>query len=261
MRAYRWSIVFCLLLSASCIQGKNADVALYSDRGAAATCVTATRNMFEWMGFRVEVIDAQYINDHSLEGFCIICFPGGDMYQYARDITGPGKAKIRRFISDGGGYIGICGGAYFTGERVFWQGTQLSMQPLAIFPGTTQGPIDAIAPYPECMMCRINITDDVHPITQLETNNPWIMYCYGPKLLPNENADVDVLGVYDIGGQPAMIAFQYDMGCVFIIGTHPEIEEDGDRDGVSFGDDFDDQGSDWGLMRRAANWCLGVALE
>jgi glutamine amidotransferase-like uncharacterized protein len=217
--------------------------------------------MFEWMGLEVEVIDAQYINGHSLEGFRIICFPGGDMYQYAQDITWSGKEKIRKFISNGGGYIGICGGAYFTGERVFWQGAQLSMEPLAIFSGTTQGPIDAIAPYPECIMCRIDITDADHPITQRESDDPWIMYCYGPQLLPNENADVDVLGVYDIGGQPAMIAFQYDMGCVFIIGTHPEIEEDGDRDGVSFGDDFDDQGSDWGLMRRAANWCLGVALE
>ena len=261
MKVYRWSIAFCVLLSVSCTQGKEADVALYSDRGASTTCVTATRNMFEWMGFEVEVIDAQYINDHSLGGFRIICFPGGDMYQYAQDITAAGKGKVRNFISDGGGYVGICGGAYFTGERVIWQGVQLPMSPLAIFPGTTQGPIDAIAPYPDCIMCRINITDDDHPITQPDSANPWIMYCYGPKLLPNANADVDVLGVYDIGGQPAMIAFQYGSGRVFIIGTHPEIEEDSDRDGVSFGDEFDDHSSDWELMRRAAHWCLGVTLE
>ena len=183
------------------------------------------------------------------------------MYQYAQDISSSGKDKIREFIGDGGGYVGICGGAYFTGERVFWQGTQLPMSPLAIFPGATQGPIDAIAPYPDCVMCRINIADGDHPITHLETESAWIMYCYGPKLLPDDTADVDVLGTYDIGGQPAMIAFEYGSGRVFIIGTHPEIEEDSERDGITFGDNFDDQGSDWALMRKAAYWCLGESLE
>jgi hypothetical protein len=87
------------------------------------------------------------------------------------------------------------------------------------------------------------------------------MYCYGPKLIPDDTTDVEVLGVYDIGGEPAMIAFPYGSGRVFIIGAHPEIEEDSDRDGISFGDDFDDRGSDWELMRKATHWCLGESLE
>lgn len=261
MKVLYWIVALCLVPSILYQQGSAADIALYSDRGASETCVTATKKMFEWMGFRVEVVDAQYINGSSLAGFRIICFPGGDMYQYAQDITVSGKEKIREFISDGGGYIGICGGAYFTGERVFWQGAQLPMSPLAIFPGATHGPVDAIAPYPDCVMCRINITDADHPVTRLEPESAWILYCYGPELLPDDTADVDVLGVYDIGGQPAMIAFQYGSGHVFIVGTHPEIEEDSDRDGITFGDGFDDQGSDWELMRKAAHWCLGDSLD
>jgi hypothetical protein len=51
-------------------------------------------------------------------------------------------------------------------------------------------------------------------------------------------------------------SFEYGLGRVFLISLHPEIEEDSDRDSVSFGDSFDDQGSDWELMRGAVLWCL-----
>ncbi|UCG92021.1 MAG: hypothetical protein JSV97_13355, partial [candidate division WOR-3 bacterium] len=248
----RLLICFALILITHCRDIQPADIAIYTDHGADDDCIQATTNMFEWMGYTVTAIDADYINNDDLNKFKIICFPGGDMYQYSMDISSAGKQKIREFISDGAAYIGICGGAYFTGERVFWQGQELPMTPLAIFPGITQGPIDTIAPYPHCTMCKITITDHTHPITASEPDSAWIMYCYGPMLLANAGADVDVLGEYDLVQVPAMIAFEYGDGRVFIIGTHPEFEEDSNRDGVEFGDSFDDRGSDWDLMRNAA---------
>ena len=45
-------------------------------------------------------------------------------------------------------------------------------------------------------------------------------------------------------------------GRVFLIGTHPEIEEDSDRDGVSTADELDERGSDWDLMKNATLWYL-----
>jgi hypothetical protein len=45
-------------------------------------------------------------------------------------------------------------------------------------------------------------------------------------------------------------------GRAFLIGTHPEIEEDSDRDGVAECDELDDHGSGWDLMRAATRWCL-----
>ena len=74
--------------------------------------------------------------------------------------------------------------------------------------------------------------------------------------LPNEEAEIEILGVYDINNQPCIAAFEYGMGKVFIIGTHPEFEEDSERDGLPPSDNFDDQGSDWYLMKKAAQWCL-----
>lgn len=245
----------------------SADIALYSDKGAWDQSVTALENMFEWMGMSIALIDADYINNNSLDDFKVICFPGGDMYQYSQDIPETGKEKIRSFVRNGGGYIGICGGAYFASETVIWQGNQLTMTPLGLFRGSAEGTIDAIVPYPQRGMCQVNIVDTVHTITHNLSNPQWILYYWGPVLKPN-TSEVTVLGNYNAVDQPAIIAFEYDKGRVFITGTHPEIEEDSDRDGVVFADTvingtiypgedkLDDKGSDWDLMQNAVIWCL-----
>ena len=250
------SILFGLLLIANCQKTEFNDIALYTDRGADEGCIQATKKMFKWMGYTVQLVNSNYINKESLDNFSIICIPGGNMYQYAEDISSSGKEKIRNFIRNGGSYIGICGGAYFTGEKVIWQGIQLPIEPLAIFPGTTQGPTDEIAPYPDCVMCEVNIVDHSHPITQSEQDSLWIAYCYGPVFLPNQGTNVDILGKYEIGDKPVIIAFEYGLGNVFIIGTHPEFEENSDRDGFAPLDEMDDRGSDWDLMKKATGWCL-----
>jgi len=235
---------------------KSADIALYTDQGTGDNCVQATENMFRWMGYTVDSVSASGIRNGCLSQYRLLCMPGGDMYQYSQDLSSSGLANIRAFIQGGGAYIGICGGAYFTGSRVVWQGNVLPMTPLGLFQGTTQGPVNEISPYPYCCMCRMNMVNPFHTITRTGPESAWILYCYGPMFLPEQGANFTVLGVYEAVNQPAMAAFHYGQGRVFIIGTHPEIEEDSDRDGVTFGDSFDDRGSDWDLMARAAFWCL-----
>ncbi len=254
----RMLLISVFIFAVCFLQAQNSviNIALYSDNGADDGCVLATTRMFEWMNYNVTLIKADSINNNNLNRFNIICFPGGDMYQYAQDISSEGLDKIRDFISDGGGYIGICGGAYFTGEKVFWQGNQLPMNSLKIFPGTTQGPIDEIAPFPRCTMCKTNIVNTSHPITQTEPDTTWICYCYGPMFLVNEDAEIDILGVYEINKQPSIAAFEYGKGRVFIIGTHPEFEEDSERDGLPAVEEINDYGSDWDLMKKAVKWCM-----
>lgn len=252
--------LFISLLTSGCqshqVENNTPQIALYSESGADERCILATTRMFEWMDYDVTLLNADSINIISLNRFNLICFPGGDMYQYSQNISADGFEKIRKFIRTGGGYIGICGGAYFTGEKVFWQGNQLPMNSLAIFPGITQGPIDEIAPFPHCKMCKTKIVNTSHPITQTEPDTTWICYCYGPIFLPNEEAEIEILGRYDIGDQPSMVAFEYGMGRVFIIGTHPEFEEDSERDGLPIVEEINDYGSDWDLMKKASQWCL-----
>jgi len=231
-------------------------IALYSDRGCWEESVQSAEKMFQWMGCMVRLVNADYINNQGLDNFSILCVPGGDMYQYAQDISAGGKENIKNFLRHGGGYIGICGGAYFASEQVIWRGNRLSMTPLGIFPGTAEGPITEIAPYPDHAMCKVNMVARMHPITQSETDSAWMLYYWGPMLVSDRKANVVVLGRYDTTDQPVMLGFEYGLGRVFLIGTHPEIEEDSERDGVTFGDELDDQGSDWQLMQNAVDWCV-----
>lgn len=233
---------------------KTSLVALYSDRGTWDESVQAVEKMFQWMDYTVELVNADYINNKGLDDFLILCIPGGDMYQYVQDLSSRGRENIRNFIRDGGGYIGICGGAYFASEKVIWRGSQLPMTPLGIFPGTAEGPMNEIVPYPNYTMCKVNVVDSAHPITQYEPDSAWMLYYWGPALRPKEDVNVTILGEYDSVNQPSMLAFDYGLGRVFLIGTHPEIEEDSERDGVTFADEFDDQGSDWELIRRVVLW-------
>lgn len=244
----------------------NADIALYSDKSAWDKSVTALENMYKHMDKTVIKVNADYINSNSLQNFKIICFPGEDMYQYSQDITNEGKEKIRTFVKNGGGYIGICGGAYFAAETIIWQGNHLPMTSLALFKGSAEGTIDDIVPYPKMDMCMVNITDTLHEITQDISSPQWILYYWGPVLIP-ETVEVTVLGKYNTVDQPAILAFEYGSGKVFITGTHPEIEEDSERDGVVFTDTIinditypgedklDDRGSDWDLMKNVVIWC------
>jgi len=237
---------------------KNSEVAIYSDNGCWEESVTACRNMFQWAGFSVSTIDAEYINNSSLNNFRLICIPGGDMYQYARDISARGKKKIEDFVRDGGAYIGICGGAYFAATSVIWQGSQLPMTPLGLYQGEGRGPLEEITSCPEYCMTKINITNTSHVITESLPDTAWILYYWGPALIPADTSEVVVLGRYSLGNLPAILAFSFGQGRVFLIGTHPEIEEDDTRDSVTIADELDDSGTDWELMKNAALWCLKV---
>jgi biotin--protein ligase len=259
------TLVLLLLLPAACdekptetnepVRTDTYKVAIYSGRGASSACVTASTKMFEWIGYKVTLVNANYVIQSDLNDFSVVCMPGGDMYDYSQDLGAIGIKKIRSFVSNGGGYVGICGGAYFAGENIIWQGRQLNMTPLAFFPATATGPINAIFPYPQNGMCEVNFINPEHPITQSLPDSSWILYSYGPAFTVRLTTNTVVLAKYAIGGKACVLARDYGQGRVFIIGTHPEFEEDSDRDGTTFGDEHDDVGSDWELMKNAVRWC------
>lgn len=265
-------LIFLFSICATCNDAKvepvnNPSIALYNEKGAWDKSVTALKNMFEWMDLSVTMIDAEYVNNNPLDGFKIICFPGGDMYRYSQNLSGEGLNKIRKYVENGGNYIGVCGGAYFSSKKIIWQGNQLPMNTLELFDGTAEGTIDEIVPYPQMDMSKIEITDTLHPIMKDLPKIQWMLYYWGP-VFKTENPNMKVLGKYDAVDLPAVIAFEYGEGKVFITGTHPEMEEDSNRDGVVFSDtiinnvhyygeeQLDDQGSDWIMMKNAVDWLL-----
>ena len=77
----------------------SADIALYSDNGCWEESVIAAQNMFLWMGYTVELVNSEYINEKGLNDFKLLCIPGGDMYRYSQDISQDGKIKIKNLLA------------------------------------------------------------------------------------------------------------------------------------------------------------------
>ena len=60
---------------------------------------------------RASKIDIKHLQNLSLEIADVLIIAGGEPYQIRVQMEGKGANAIRKFISDGGGYIGICAGA------------------------------------------------------------------------------------------------------------------------------------------------------
>jgi len=261
-RAYQYTGFRCVIPSREVgedpgitfVHDTSTVIGLYADEGAAEPCVTAATRMFEWMGYTVEQIFAATVNDEEIDRFDLLYFPGGSSDPFKEDISVEGKDKIRQFVESGGCFIGTCAGALFAAEQPIWKGQVEDGEALALFPGTVEGPIPDIYTDPEHGMCQVNL--EPHTITNGMQESLQILYYNGPFFKPNADAEVAIIGRYQIGGEPALVASEYGRGRVFLTGPHPEWEEDDDRDGVDYFDRFDDQGSDWDLMQNGARWCL-----
>lgn len=243
-------------------------VALFNGTGADAQCVLAMTKLFEWMGCNVTTVQGGDIKSGYLDDFDVLAWPGGHYPGYWWEVGLLGRLEIQEFISDGGGYIGICGGAWWACDYMVWMGDPNYPPPeykvegdelnLDLFPGVARGPIEEITPFWTGTMTKINIVNHTHPITDSLPNYMQILYFGGPHLLPYEDADVTILGRYAVTGTPAIIGCEYGEGRVFLSGPHPDIEEDSDRDGWPPYPEWSDEGSDWPLLLQAMKWLTHI---
>jgi glutamine amidotransferase-like uncharacterized protein len=253
----------------------NVDIAYYNGEGAWRTDEIVLSNMTEWMGCSFTTVRGQDIQGGCLDEFDLLMWPGGHYPAYWDEVGLEGKAEIQEFVSGGGGYLGICAGAYYAADYMVWMDDDAYPPPeykvegdelnLDLFPGVAYGPIFEIAdrPEPGWAMTEINLVEQTHPITESMPNPMTMIYIGGPYLEPYDDADVSILGEYDVTGTVAMVACEYGEGRVFLIGPHGEIEEGSDRDGWEFPPDIpepDDVESDWPLYRNAVRWLCKIDI-
>ncbi len=230
-------------------------IAVYGGEGAFDKSITASIRMFQWMGAESQRITPEQIVQGELRRFDILSMTGGWAVPYKRDLGGKGVEEIRSFLEKGGGYIGICAGAFFAANPIIWEGGTYEY-PLAIFPGIADGPIVEIAPWPQYKMCRINLSTRNHPITKGQPSSFSVMYYGGPWFHVPAKSRIDILATYAVNGKPAIVTYSFGKGKVFLIGVHPEFEEGSDRDGVAWDDDLHDEESEWPLMLEAVKWMI-----
>jgi glutamine amidotransferase-like uncharacterized protein len=251
----------------------NLQIALYNGEGAWDAEETILTHMFVWMGCQVTTIQGDDIRAGDLDSFDVLVWPGGHYPAYWDAVGSNGKLKIQEFIDGGGGYFGICAGAYYACDYMVWmdddnfpppeykvEGDELNLD---LFPGVAHGPIFEIAdrPDPGWAIARIDITTHSHPITDSVPDYVEMFYFGGPYIQPYGEANYTVLGTYNITETAAMVSCSYGTGRVFLVGPHGEIEEGSDRDGFAFTDlnpEPDDGGSDWPLYYEVTKWLANI---
>jgi len=218
----------------------------------------ATEHFLDWKGLNYERIDYADINSGNLQNFDFLIFPGTSAYAILDNyITEAGRQNIRDFISNGGGYFGLCGGAMYACDSLHYNGNHYNLQ-LDLFQGSVFGVLTTISNSYD--MTTFTMNQDNEICTYLPVSMS-IMYAGGSDFTPYAETEVEIIATYDeYLGQPAMINFPYGDGRVVLMGPHPEFEEDSFRDGVAFGDNLQDLGSDWGLLWSAVDWIQGNAV-
>ncbi|MFX1559645.1 MAG: BPL-N domain-containing protein [Promethearchaeota archaeon] len=228
----------------------------YGDPSSSASSRTALQLMFEWMNATVDILYASDINNGGLSEYDMVVIPGGWAGTYNEDLAGSGITEIREFVRDGGSFFGVCAGAYFGCDLIYWEGVAIDY-PLGLFAGNGIGPVEEIAVWPDYAMAEIILNHSSSIIDfSGEPANHTVMYYGGPWFDVSGHEDVHTLATFAANNQSAMIAFEYEEGRVFLSGPHPEWEEDSNRDNSSWENGLDDKGSEWNMMLSVALWLV-----
>ena len=254
----RPAVLFMTLISALHAQ-RVRDVAIYDDRdwqdgGAWWASVWGIRTVLDDKGYSWESVDASDLNGNDNLGayYKLIIFPGGWAGGYNEYINQSGYQNLRNFISGGGSYLGMCAGAFFACDEVYWREgddenstpQQIYDYPLNLWAGIGDGVIrdfvgwtdnTYFGDHPGTRMTDIKIDSTLLPEADPTIN---VLYFGGPVFRPNAGkwGSTKVIARYDMDGYSAdefaaMILFPYGSGRVFLSAVHPEISVAGSGSG------------------------------
>jgi glutamine amidotransferase-like uncharacterized protein len=146
----------------------------------------------------------------SLEGAVVWVQPGGHSWNAAHALGAKKMERLRRFVSEGGGYVGFCAGAFLASAG--WTGTRNN---------------DPLVP----MLGLIPLLTDVYDNPQAASilAIDWLgttHYFYwegGPYFIEPATPlnNIEVVGRY-ANGQLAALRTTFGQGRVFVTGFHPE---------------------------------------
>ena len=101
-------------------QKKPVRVGVYRDVGAGRSVADLMRTLDMMGGVEVEGLMAEDIRGGALSTLDVLIQPGGTGGAQGRHLQETGREKIREFVREGGGLIGICAGAYLASADYDW---------------------------------------------------------------------------------------------------------------------------------------------
>lgn len=187
---------------------KEKRICIYA--GSGAVFVREVEEVLKKLNLSYYLIDENFIKSGKLMKYCtILIIPGGYTSTYVSSLGKEGFDKIREFVASGGGYIGICAGAYLAAKIVEVPGKPEGLGIINITNVRKSGR----------GLVNITIVNPNHPLAKDCPKVMKIWYQNGPYIIPGKG--VEVIAVYN-EKYAAIVCSRYGKGTVVIFSPHPE---------------------------------------
>jgi len=96
-------------------------VAMYVSAGVSGSGPDRLEALLdEANGFDLRRVSATDVREGVLDAFDVTIFPGGSGSGQGRELGEAGRARVVEFVRGGGGYFGVCAGAYLAASNYDW---------------------------------------------------------------------------------------------------------------------------------------------
>lgn len=202
------------------------DIAIYIGAGTSNSRKTVVSSLEAFDNVRVHQLTSEDVLSGKLQGMEIVLQPGGSGGAQAKGLGLEGRKVIKSFISQGGGYIGICAGAYLATCDYDWS--------LHILDAKV---IDRVHWARGFGDVQIEFSSQGKDFFQQESTLATTYYHQGPLLAPADNPsvpDFQSLATYKseianngapkgvMLGTTAIASGEYEKGKVICFSNHPE---------------------------------------
>lgn len=226
-----WSGTFKVIAADDSVSPPSAlpTIYVYKDEGvsdlSANVCVDALTTQSAGL-YEVRLINADGVINGDLTNALAFVMPGGADREFCKKLNGIGNAQIRRYVANGGTYVGFCAGAYYAASKCVFintGGNVVEHRELGFYKGDAIGPM--LAEYSPISHSGVRVAE-----IKLTYNPDETYYVYhngGCCFEGYEGADTKVIGVYanevtNVKGRAAIIECKVDNGIAILLGVHPE---------------------------------------
>ncbi len=209
----------------------NKCVFIYSDEGTDKAGIASIKeNCRKRLKLPYRYIKSEDILDGVLQGKNIFVMPGGADLSYCKKLNGIGNKKIRKFIEDGGFYIGICAGAYYACRRINFKGKDYDVsgeRELGLFEGTAEGSLPFLTDGNYFSDDGAESKAMISLKFKEKLSKEYFYYHGGPVFIPDSiiNHRYGVIAKYE-DNTPAIIKGKIGKGNYLLSAVHFELEKE-----------------------------------
>jgi putative intracellular protease/amidase len=201
-------------------------IAIFDGKGAPSGGVENVCDRVKSMpGSTITLVKPEAIAAGALKDYDVVVFSGGSGGTQAKSLGEAGREKVREFVRGGGGYVGICAGAYLACSNFDWGLGILNASTVSSKWMRGSGFVET------------EVTVDGEPVLGQVKDRFLVRYNNGPIIKPGARADLPAyrpltlfrtevakngtpVGV--MVNSPAQAVSTFGKGRVFISSPHPE---------------------------------------